>query len=57
MSRWATEKLVAGYSRYHKYALCSELRSRSRRVVEQIVLENAAAERLPGLIELRARLE
>jgi hypothetical protein len=36
------EKLVAGFSRYHKYTLGTELRNGSRRVVEQIVRANSA---------------
>ena len=43
------EKLVAGFSRYHKYTLGTELRNGSRRVVEQVVRANAAHERLPEL--------
>jgi hypothetical protein len=42
------EKLVVGFSRYHKYTLGSELRNGRRRVLEQVVRANAARERLPG---------
>ena len=42
------EKLVAGFSRYHKYTLCSELRNGSRRVLEQVVRANAARSGCPS---------
>jgi hypothetical protein len=48
------EKVVAGFSRYHKYTLGTDLRNGSRRVIEQVVRANAAQDRLPELIELRA---
>ena len=51
------EKVVAGFSRYHKYTLGSELRNGSRGVVEQIVRANSAPDRLPELVRLRDRLE
>ncbi len=51
------EKLVVGFSRYHKYTLGSELRNGSRCVLEQVVRANAARERLPELLVLRERLD
>jgi hypothetical protein len=51
------EKLVAGFSRYHKYTLGTELRNGSRRVVEQVVRANGARERLPELLALRESLD
>ncbi|HMW57863.1 MAG: four helix bundle protein [Candidatus Accumulibacter sp.] len=51
------EKLVVGFSRYHKYTLGSELRNGSRRVLEQVVRANGARERLPELLVLRERLD
>ncbi|HNO14334.1 MAG TPA: four helix bundle protein [Accumulibacter sp.] len=51
------EKLVVGFSRYHKYTLGSELRNGSRRVLEQVVRANGARERLPELLVLHERLD
>jgi len=51
------EKVVAGFSRYHKYTLGTELRNASRLVVEQVIRANSARERLPELIRLRDGLE
>lgn len=38
------EKVVAGFSRYHKYTLGSELRNQSRAAVAAIVKANAVRE-------------
>lgn len=35
------EKVVAGFSRYHKYTLGTELRNKSREIVAQIIRANA----------------
>lgn len=51
------EQVVAGFSRYHKYSLGTELRHASRLVVEQVIRANSARERLPELIRLRDGLE
>ena len=51
------EKIVAGFTRYHKYTLGSELRNQSREVVAQIVKANAARDKPPELLVLRERLE
>jgi hypothetical protein len=51
------EKVVAGFSRYHKYTLGSELRNTSREIVNVIVAANSAREKLPRLLTLRERLE
>jgi four helix bundle protein len=51
------EKVVAGFSRYHKYTLGSELRNQSRAVVSAIVKANSEAEKLRSLLALRDRLE
>lgn len=51
------EKVVAGFSRYHKYTLGSELRNQSRAVVSAIVRANSQADKLPALLGLRDRLE
>ena len=47
------ENVVAGFSRYHKYTLGTELRNASRLVVKQVIRANSARERLPELIRLR----
>ena len=51
------EKIVRNFSRYHKYTLGSELREKSREIVELIIKANSTAERLPLLLELREKLE
>jgi len=51
------EQVVAGFSRYHKYALGSELRNASRVVVAHIVRANAARDRRLELLRLRDHLE
>jgi len=51
------EKVVAGFSRYHKYTLGSELRNQSRAVVSAIVKANSEGDKLPALLALRDRLE
>ena len=51
------ERIVAGFSRYHKYTLGSELRNKSREVVALIIKANAAQDKQPELIVLRERLE
>lgn len=52
------EKIVQNFSRYHKYTLGSELRNRSRAVLERIVAANTASDgRQDQLLALRAELE
>jgi hypothetical protein len=51
------EKIVRNFSRYHKYTLGSELREKSREIVELIITANSTKDRLPVLLELRTRLE
>ncbi len=51
------ENVVAGFSRYHKYSLGTELRQASRGVIQQVIRANAARERLPQLLKLRDDLE
>ena len=46
------EQVVAGFSRYHKYTLGTELRRASREVVLGIIRANSARERLPQLLGL-----
>jgi hypothetical protein len=50
------EKVVAGFSRYHKYTLGTEIRNQSRTVLALIVRANGARDRAPVLLELRQRL-
>ena len=49
------EKVVAGFSRYHKYTLGSELRNQSRGVVAAVVKANAARDKSAQLLMLRER--
>ena len=54
------EKVVAGFSRYHKYTLGTELRQGSRAVLQQVVRANNAtnaAERAAELLRLREYIE
>ena len=51
------EQVVAGFSRYHKYSLGTELRQASCGVIQQVIHANAARERLPALLKLRDDLE
>jgi hypothetical protein len=51
------EKVVAGFSRYHKYTLGTELRNKSREIVNLIVRANSAKDKLPLLLDLRERIE
>ncbi len=51
------EKIVRNFSRYHKYTLGTELRNKSRNIVEKIMQANNAKERMPHLLELRQELE
>ena len=54
------EKLVAGFSRYHKYTLGIELRQGSRDVLMQVLRANNASnkvERSAELLVLRERIE
>jgi len=51
------EKVVAGFSRYHKYTLGTDLRDKSREIVGLIVKANSSREKLPRLLELREHLD
>ncbi len=51
------EKVVRNFSRYHKYTLGSELREKSRKIVELIIKANSATAKRPLLLELRESLE
>ncbi|MES9905746.1 MAG: four helix bundle protein [Sedimenticola sp.] len=51
------EKVVAGFSRYHKYTLGTELRNSSRGVVSLITQANSAQEKGAKLEALRVHLD
>jgi hypothetical protein len=51
------EQVVAGFSRYHKYTLGSELRNQSRAVVGLVVKANAASDKPPHLLAFRKALD
>ncbi len=51
------EKVVAGFSRYHKYTLGTELRNSSRACVSLIVEANHQRKKVEKLQELRRRLD
>ncbi len=48
------EKVVARFSRYHKYSLGTELREGSRGLLQQVLKANNAQ---GGMAELRGRIE
>ncbi len=51
------EKIVRGFSRYHKYTLGTELRQGSRQVIRLIRQANSTRERAQVLLQLRSKLE
>ncbi len=51
------EKVVAGFSRYHKYTLGTELRNRSRGIVLLIIQANSSREKTPHLLQLRSEVD
>ncbi|MDD2661514.1 MAG: four helix bundle protein [Methylococcales bacterium] len=51
------EKIVAGFSRYHKYTLGSELRNASRKTVTLIIQANNLSDKTQGLMTLPNHLE
>jgi hypothetical protein len=51
------EKIVAGFSRYHKYTLGSELRNASREAVTLIIQTNNQSDKQHALRVLRDHLE
>jgi len=50
------EKVAAGFSRYQKYTLGTDLRNKSREIINIIVQANSTREKLPRLLDLRDRL-
>ena len=52
------EKIVRHFSRYHKYTLGTDLRNKSRGILEKIIeANNARDDRVAHLLELRQELE
>ncbi len=52
------EKIVRNFSRYHKYTLGTDLRNKSRQILDRVVVANNAREdRVAHLLELRQELE
>ena len=51
------EKIVANFSRYHKYTLGTELRNASRQAVKMVIHANNQTDKLQALQELREHLE
>ena len=56
LSLWL-EQVVRGFSRYHKYAIGSDLREGSRRVLRLVVRANARTDKTPVLLDLREEVE
>jgi hypothetical protein len=44
------EQVVRGFSRYHKYAIGSDLRTLSRRILRLVVRANARADKTDVLV-------
>ena len=51
------ENIVRNFSRYNKYNLGAEMRTKSRDIVKLIIEAKSSREKLPILYELRERLE
>jgi hypothetical protein len=51
------EKIVANFSRYHKYTLGTEMRNASRQAVKLVVHANNQTDKLQALQDLREHLE
>jgi len=52
------EKIVRNFSRYHKYTLGTDLRNKSRGILEKIIeANNARDDRAACLLELRQEME
>lgn len=52
------EKIVRNFSRYHNYTLGTDLRNKSRHILEKIVeANNETEDRVGRLLELRQELE
>lgn len=51
------EKIVQGFSRYHKYSLGSDLRQSSRDIVGLIIRVNNETNKTTGLKRLRVKLD
>jgi len=51
------EKVVSGFSRYHKYTLGTDLRNKSREIVGLIAKANSTRDKVPRLLALREHLD
>ena len=51
------ENIVRNFSRYNKYNIGAEMRTKSRDIVKLIIKANSSREKLPVLYELREQLE
>jgi hypothetical protein len=51
------EQVVQGFSRYHKYAIGSDLQDTSRQVLKLIVRANARADKREVLLRIREEVE
>lgn len=51
------EKIVQNFSRYHKYTLGTDLRNKTRAVLERVIEANNALDRVELLLGLRQQLE
>jgi len=51
------EKIVANFSKYHKYTVGSDLRSISKEILLLIAKANALKDKTPVLLKLREKIE
>jgi hypothetical protein len=51
------ETIVRNFSRYNKYTLGSEMRTKSRDIVKLVIKANSSRNKLPLLYELREHVE
>lgn len=51
------EQVVRGFSRYQKYAIGSDLRTMSRRILRLVVRANARTDKTEALLDLREEVE
>jgi hypothetical protein len=51
------EKIVANFSKYHKYTVGADLRTRSKEILFLIAKANATKDKSPVLMKLREKIE
>ena len=51
------ESIVRGFPKYHKYTMGTDLRNKSREIVNLIIKANSEKQKLPTLFMLRDTIE